>query len=203
MKVLGIVCSPRKRGNTEIMVGESLSAAKELGAETELITLADKRISPCDGCEACQTTRECRINDDMREIYSKLLESDGIIFGTPVYFWTVTAQAKALIDRTYVFREGRRLRNKAAGVVIVARRAGASQTFSVFQNFFNIQRMVPVGGAIGYEEIGLGERGGGAIAYADKKGEVKQDDRGMVEARALGKAVVRTIKILQSPQRSD
>ena len=134
-------------------------------------------------------------------IYSKLLECDGIVFGTPVYFWGVTAQAKALIDRTYVFRKGRELRNKIAGVVVVARRTGAGPAFSAFLDFFNIQRMISAGGAIGYsdqESISPGERGGGAIAYGGKKGEVRQDKQGMAEAQALGKAMVRAIKTLKT-----
>lgn len=179
MKVLGIVCSPRRRGNTEILVDAALTSAKECGAEVELITLAGMNIAPCDGCESCLTTKKCKLDDDMQGIYPKLLEADGFIFGTPVYFWGVTAQAKALIDRTYVLRSERRLKNKAAGVVIVTRRAGATQAFSAFRNFFNIQRMPSPGGA---------------IAYADKKGDVRKDSEGIAEAKALGRAVVQTIK---------
>ncbi|MFC2047240.1 flavodoxin family protein [Chloroflexota bacterium] len=179
MKVLGIVCSPRKGGNTEILVNEALSSAKELSVEVELINITGKNIAPCDGCESCTTTKRCRIEDDMQEIYSKLLEADGVIFGTPVYFWNITAQAKALIDRTFALREGRKLRNKVAGVIVVARRGGASQAFSAFRNFFNIQRMPSPGGA---------------MAYADKKGDVTQDSQGMAEARALGRSVTRAIQ---------
>ena len=202
MKVLGIVCSPRRGGNTEILVSEALASAKDSGAEVELVIIADKNIAPCDGCESCSKTAKCRINDDMQEIYSKLLECDGIVFGTPVYFWSVTAQAKALIDRTYVFRKGRELRNKVAGVVVVDRRTGGSPAFSDFINFFNIQRMISAGGAVGYgnqESISSEERGGGAIAYGGKKGEVRQDRQGMAEAQALGKAMARAIKTLQTP----
>ena len=76
MKVLGIVCSPRKGGNTEIIVNEALASAKALGAEVELVTVIGKNIAPCDGCEACTTTGKCRIEDDMQDIYNKLLQSD-------------------------------------------------------------------------------------------------------------------------------
>ncbi len=205
MKVLGIVCSPRRGGNTEILVGEALASAKDLGAEVELVTIAGKNIAPCDGCESCRTTKKCRLSDDMQGIYSKLLEADGIVFGTPVYFWGVTAQAKALIDRTYAFLEGRKLRNKVAGAMVIARRSGATHAFSAFHNFFNIHRMTSAGAAIGYtgeEEISREERGGGAIAYAGEKGEVRQDRRGMAEAKMLGRAVVKTIEALQSVKKA-
>ena len=82
MKILGIVCGPRLRGNTEIILQESLDAAQEEGAEIELVTLAGKTIMPCDSCLSCDETKECRIKDDMQDIYIELLEADGIIFGT-------------------------------------------------------------------------------------------------------------------------
>ena len=182
MKILGIMCSPRKGGNTEILVQEALVSATELGAEVELVPIADKNIAPCDGCESCLVTKKCKIEDDMQEIYSKLLEADGIIFGTPVYFWGVSAQAKALIDRTFVFRRSLSLENKVAGIVVVARRRGATQTFGALLNYFNMQRMIPAGGA---------------VAYADKKGNVRQDSTGIAEARALGRNIVKAVQRYQ------
>lgn len=196
MKVLGIVCSPRIGGNTEILLSEALAGAKDFGAEVEMITLAGKNLSYCDGCESCLETKRCKIQDDMQEIYPKLLEADGIIWGTPVYFWSVSAQAKAFIDRTYVFREDRPLRNKVAGVVVVTRRAGATQAFNIFQSFFTIHRMILAGGAIAYErreEARLGEQRK-AVAYARGKGDVRKDEIGMAEARSLGRAVTRAIQ---------
>ena len=83
MKVLGIVCSPRKGGNTEILVREALEGAGEVGGETELILVADKNIAPCDACDTCRETGVCRIKDDMQPIYQQLDQADGIILGTP------------------------------------------------------------------------------------------------------------------------
>ena len=91
MKVIGIVSSPRKGGNTEILVREALKAAREAGAETELVSVAKKSISPCDGCGACEKNGICKIKDDMQVIYQQLESADGIVFGTPVYFLNVTA----------------------------------------------------------------------------------------------------------------
>ncbi len=197
MKILGIVGSPSKEGNTEILVAESPAAAQEAGAEVEMLTIADKNIAPCDGCESCRVTRKCKINDDMQEIYAKLSAADGIIFGTPVYFWTVTAQMKALMDRTYSYLPGRRLRNKVAGMIVVARRTGTSTTFSTLYNFINLHRMIPASNALalaGEEEMEPEGRGGGAIVYGSKKGDARQDKMGMDEARALGRTVVKAIK---------
>lgn len=74
MKVLGIVFSPRRNGNTEILVREALKGAEEVGAETELITTRDYKINPCDGCESCYETGKCHINDDMQIIMKNFLK---------------------------------------------------------------------------------------------------------------------------------
>ena len=121
----------------------------------------------------------------MQDIYPKLLAADGIIFGTPVHFWSVSAQAKTVMDRTYVLygrtevSAERRLRNKVAGVVVTTGREGGTSALTVFSGFFTLQRMIMVGGA-----IGLGSR---------EKGKVREDGRGMAEAAALGKTIVRRI----------
>ncbi len=72
MKVLGIVCSPRKEGNTEILVKEALASAHEAGAQTELFRVADKTIAPCDGCGSCFETDMCKIEDDMQPLYHQM-----------------------------------------------------------------------------------------------------------------------------------
>ena len=198
MKLLGIVCSPRNNGNTEVLVKEALDSARRFGATTEMIKISDLNIMPCDGCESCDITGECKIEDDMQNIYTKLLQSDGIIFGSPVYFWGVTAQAKTVIDRTFVFRRDRRLRNKVAGAVVVARNSGASATFSALSDFFSLHRMIPARsiGPRTVEELAQ-EWGGGVIAYADKPGEVKKDEQAIAKARSLGKAIVETIQAIK------
>ncbi|MBU2536299.1 MAG: flavodoxin family protein [Chloroflexi bacterium] len=198
MKVLGIVCSPRKNGNTEILVKEALDSAHKLGAEIEMIKVSDVNIMPCDGCETCDITGECKIEDDMQGIYTKLLQSDGIIIGSPVYWLGVTAQAKIIIDRTFVFRRGRRLRNKVAGAVVVARQVGASNAFSELNDFFGLHRMIPARsmGPRTEEELAK-EWGGGVIAYADKPGEVINNQQAMARAQSLGVAMVETMQMVK------
>ena len=176
---IGIVGSPRQQGNTAILVGEALAGAQELGAEVELLHIGDKEIGFCDGCESCVETGECKVADYMQQIYAQLLAADGIVLGTPVYFWNVSAQMKAFIDRTYALQHQRKLRNKVGGIVVVAERAGCVAAFSALTAFFSLQRMVEAGGA---------------IAYALREGTVRQDERGLREARAAGRAVVRAIQ---------
>ena len=104
MKVMGICGSPRQ-GNTEWMLRKLLDLASKLGAQTELVLLREKDIKGCDGCLSCETGGEqrkgiCRIEDDIQEIYPKLVEADGLVFGTPVYFEMLSGLLKNFMDRT-------------------------------------------------------------------------------------------------------
>jgi len=183
MKILGIVCSPRKDGNTETLVREALQAAGEAGSETELILIADKKIAPCDGCNACFKDGVCKIKDDMQMISEQLEKADGIIFGSPIYFYNVTAQAKAVIDRTYPLALHGKLRNKVAGTVAVAGNMGIEQVLATMFTFFDLHRMVIAGSAAGYgtDKGAVTKEGAGATFGGSA----------LEEARALGKRMVR------------
>jgi multimeric flavodoxin WrbA len=102
-KVLGLVGSPRKGGNTHILVSQILRGAREMGARTELIYLGNLRIKECDGCHSCWETRTCIINDGMKGIYKKLMESDCIVLASPLYWFGPTVAMKAFIDRLVYF----------------------------------------------------------------------------------------------------
>ncbi len=98
-KVLGVSGSPRRNGNTELLLKELLNGAEASGLEVELVILGEFSISPCTSCDSCQKDGQCVINDDMQLMYGKLLEADYVVFASPVYFKGVSAQMKALIDR--------------------------------------------------------------------------------------------------------
>ncbi|MDD5038892.1 MAG: flavodoxin family protein, partial [Dehalococcoidales bacterium] len=101
MKALGIVGSPRKNGNTEILTEHTLKAIAEEGLDTELVRLAGLDIQPCNACMACRGDEErCSIDDDFFPLYTKMKESDAIILASPVYFGSATALIKALMERT-------------------------------------------------------------------------------------------------------
>jgi multimeric flavodoxin WrbA len=100
MRVLGLFGSPRRGGNTELLLEETLKGAESEGAEVERIYLPDYAITPCKECHGCDQTGHCVILDDMQKIYPKLLEADIIILASPIFFYGVTAWAKALIDRS-------------------------------------------------------------------------------------------------------
>ena len=98
--VLVISASPRKGGNSDTVCDEFIRGAQESGNHAEKIFLASKNIKYCIGCGVCNTTQKCVQKDDMAEILDKMVEADVIVLATPVYFYTMDAQMKTLIDRT-------------------------------------------------------------------------------------------------------
>ena len=104
MKVLGIVGSRRKNGNTAYLVQQALHAIESKEVETELIYLGDYNIRGCIGCEGCRHTYKCVIMDDMQKIYPLIMNSDAIVLGSPTYFYNITSDMKAFIERLYCFQ---------------------------------------------------------------------------------------------------
>ncbi len=179
MKVLGIVCSPRKGGNTEIMMNEALAGARSNGAEIELWSTAGKILSPCDGCQSCLKEKgKCHIDDDIQDLYPKILAADGIIFGSPSYFGSVSAQAKIVIDRLYGLYNMYLLPGKVAAVVSVAIARGHEGIWSQFRNLFERCHMLVADHAYG---------------FAKDIGDIRKDTHAMIRAKELGKEVASLI----------
>jgi multimeric flavodoxin WrbA len=103
LKVLGLFGSPRRGGNTDILLEEALKGAEMEGAEVERLHLTDFTITPCKECHGCDKTGNCVILDDMQKVYPKLLGADVIILASPIFFYGITAWAKALVDRCQAF----------------------------------------------------------------------------------------------------
>lgn len=176
MKILGLSCSPRKSGNTEILLGEALNGAQHEGAEVELYSVSGKEIKPCDGCWSCYATGECHIKDDMQTLYQKMIEADGIIFGTPIYVYSMTAQAKALIDRTLALNTPERsLANKVGGVIVVAGSIGIIDAVKDLYFYIVMRKMLPANLV---------------AAYANNKGDIRKMEQGMKAAWELGREMV-------------
>jgi multimeric flavodoxin WrbA len=99
VKVLGIAGSPRKNGNTDMLLAELMRGAAGKGAETKTVFLRDLELGTCQHCDACLKAGICRIKDDMQGVYIDMQEADVIVMASPVQFTGVTAQMKAMIDR--------------------------------------------------------------------------------------------------------
>jgi multimeric flavodoxin WrbA len=99
LRVLGIAGSPRRGGNTDLLLAEVMKGAASRGAEVKTIILNDLKIAPCQHCDGCLETGRCKVNDDMPMVYRELERADRIVLASPIQFMGVTAQAKAMIDR--------------------------------------------------------------------------------------------------------
>ncbi|MBN1568840.1 MAG: flavodoxin family protein [Acidobacteria bacterium] len=177
MKLLGLSFSPRKGANTELLMEKAFAGARLLGAETELYRIAEKKITPCDGCGACMGTGECPIQDDMQELCEKMLNADGIIFGTPVYFYNITAQGKAAIDRSIMInRPDRNLTNKVGGLVVVGGSLGLIDAVKDLYFYMVIRQMLPANFV---------------AAYASRAGDIEMLPKCMAAAEDLGKQMVK------------
>jgi multimeric flavodoxin WrbA len=177
MKVLGISCSPHIQGDTVTLLNEAFKGAKAEGAETELYSVVGKTIHPCEGCRACFDTGKCKIEDDMQDLYEKLLKADAIIFGTPVYFWDMTAQAKTIIDRTFALnRPERSLANKVGGIVVVAGSLGIIDVLKELYFYMTTRRIIP---------------GNYVAAYPIVEGGLKEMEKCMKASYDLGRQMVK------------
>jgi multimeric flavodoxin WrbA len=161
MKIVGILGSARRRGNTEALLDVALEEAEENGVLVSKIRAEKKVVAPCNGCLKCRETGRCVIKDDMREIYKGMLESDGILWATPVYFWSMSGQIKIVMDRTYSLTFPRlQLANKVGGLIVVAASRGCMSVTNVFNTYFNYNHMFSAEPA---------------YCYAFEKGEVEKN----------------------------
>ena len=191
MKVVAFNGSAIKDGNTAMLIRRVLQVLEAEGIETELIQLAGEQIRGCDACRTCYTTKNkrCAIEDDnVNKYIQKMIEADGIILGSPVYFSMMTSELKALMDRAfYVARANSDMFKRKVGAAVVAvRRAGGMPTFDAINHFFLISQMIIP--ASSYWNIGLGR----------KKGDVEDDEEGMKIMEDLGKNMAWLIKKLKA-----
>jgi multimeric flavodoxin WrbA len=159
MKVVAFNGSARKDGNTAILVNYVLDELKKEGIETELVQLAGKKIRGCAACYKCFDNKDqrCSVKDDVaNECIEKMIEAQGIIMASPTYFADVTAEMKALIDRSgFVSRaNGDMLKRKVGAAVVAVRRAGSIHAFDSINHFFLITQMLVPGSR--YWNMGFG-----------------------------------------------
>ncbi len=179
LKVVGIVGSPRNGGNTEYMVNYTLNELKMQGFETELVKLHDKNINYCVGCDECKKTNECVIKDDMQELTKKLLDADGIIMSSPVYFGNMTGLAKSFIDRLRPLRNVHAFKYKVCGAISTGgfRNGGQETTVHSIYDFFLIQGGIVVGDdrpTAHYGALGVGDTADDEIALTTCKNLAKR-----------------------------
>lgn len=191
MKVIGINGSPRKDGNTAILIQTVFKELEKEGIETELIQLSGKKVEGCKACWSCHKNKnkQCAITDDFfNECFAKMVASDGIILGSPVYSASVTSQMKALIDRASIILAGNRglFKYKVGASVVAARRGGAISAFNTMNNFLHSKEMFLVGSSYWN------------MAYGNAIGEVEQDQEGIDNMKNLGQNMAWILKKIHS-----
>ncbi|MBN1438219.1 MAG: flavodoxin family protein [Anaerolineales bacterium] len=177
-KILGVVGSPRKRGNTHLLVERILEGARAAGAETEEVLLGELNIRECIGCHACWNGKPCSRMDDMNELYSKIATADAFVFGTPVYWYGPTALMKCFIDRFVYFNcpaNRGRVRGKSA-VLAIPFEEENPETAALVTAFFEK--------SLSFLEMGL--IGSVIVPGMARKGQVRDAPEWMAEAGGLG-----------------
>lgn len=184
MKVLGICGSPRE-GNTEYYINTVLDEMKEKGFETELVRLKEKDIDQCCACYKCVKLKKCAIEDDFHEVMEKMIEADGIIFGSPVYNGSITPRLKSLLDRAGF--SGRWMNNelktqggkygwgdmlftrKVAAPITVARKTGQTFAFAQLLLWLSVNDFLITGS--NYWSVGSAGTSGAIDADNDEEGK--------------------------------
>lgn len=158
-RVIGIVGSPRRNGNTELIVDSILEGAKDGGASSQKVILKELDIAPCRACNSCTKTGSCVHNDDMEDLLTQMFDSDVWILGTPVYWWGPTAQFKAFLDRWYCVNDRSKFKGKEIIVVIPS---GGSGEYNYGPTRDMIERVIPYLGMVHVRTIlasGIGRKG--------------------------------------------
>jgi len=187
MKVLGIMGSPRRKSNTEILLDKALEGAREAGAEVEKVLVSKLKISPCLEIYACLKDGNCAIKDDMQLLYQKLLEANHVVFASPMFFYGITSQAKAIIDRCQALWVGRHVLgmgkedNRVRKGVFIS--VGATQGKKLFDGAVLTVKYF-------FDAIGVKYSGDLLVRGIDKKGQIEEHPAALEDAFLLGKELV-------------
>ena len=181
-KVLILMASPRKEGNTAALAARLAEGVAEAGGQAETVFLQDLAIAPCNGCNAChaEAGAGCVIEDDMQEVYAKMREAGALVLASPIYFFSVTAQLKAAIDRCYALVEGGpkvpALDGKPVGLLFTyggedAVDSGCVNAIRMFQDIFR------------FMDVAIA----GTVHGSTAEGPIEKDKKTMDAAAALGR----------------
>ncbi len=185
MKVIGIMGSPRIGGNSDVLLSQALAGAKEAGADVvEKIILDRKHIGGCKDCKKCNKMGVCTFKDDMAEIQKQILDAYAVIHSTPVYFWTMTSQMKAYLDRWCVFFDAEwrwqkiyypKMRAKRIGLITVCGAEDPHTADPIVHSFKSTVDMTKMTWL------------GAVMASASEKGEIVNNETALRQAFELGK----------------
>ena len=184
MKVLLINGSPKKDGNTAIMLNEMVKVFDAQGIETEIIQVGGKDIRGCTACGKCRQLGKCVFDDIVVEASEKLAAADGLVIGSPVYYGSANGSLVSLLDRLF-YSNATDLRMKVGAAVAVARRGGITATFDQLNKYFTISGM----------PVASGQYWNGGHGAAP--GEAAEDGEGLQQMRTLANNMAFLMKSIQ------
>jgi multimeric flavodoxin WrbA len=188
MKILGISGSAKKDANTAILIQAVFEELEAAGIATELVQLSGQVIEPCKACWGCGGQKNCvHRNDFFNDVFEKMIESDGIILGSPVYSANISANMQAFLERAAVVCDMNAglLSHKVGAAVTVARRGGALQAIDAMNHFFLNHEMFVVGSVYWN------------MAYGQMPGDVLNDQEGLNNMKNLGRNMAYLLKVLE------
>lgn len=194
MKVLGIVGSKRKKGNTAILVETALAALRLSGIDTKTVFLSDYNFNGCCGCEGCKDTYKCVIDDGMQGLYGDMIEADAIVIGSPTYFYNITSDVKAFFERCYnfeIFAEDDRSVwmsvNEVLGIKYAVTIAVCEQDNAEDMGLTSQAMRLPLQ-ALGYRVVDSVE-----ALKLFIKGEASKDNEAIMRAKQAGERLAKTL----------
>ncbi|MFX0004974.1 MAG: flavodoxin family protein [Candidatus Hermodarchaeota archaeon] len=187
MNVIGISGTPRKRGNSEILLRYALKPFEDNAWNIKTFLLSELEIKPCNACDSCRKTGTCIINDDMQEIYDAFRWCNAIIISTPVYYLNVSAQLLSLLQRIYAVNVEKPLEGKVGGVIAVGNGICGGQTLAAnaIYTWMLSCGIICVPGELNAIK-----------AVADKPGDILNQENQLNQAEILGLNVLKTAKLL-------
>lgn len=187
-KVVTINGSPRKRGNVDAMLRAAEEELAGQGMEVERISLSEHTVKPCEACDVCsEDAWKCPLDDDVLPLFRKLVVADAIVVGSPVYFGGVTAQLKALIDRSAILYQKSELKDKIGAAISCGggKHGGQEMTVNQIITFFLMHEMV----------IACADEGVfGAMGVASDIGDITSDEEALSSSRSIARRVADMLK---------
>ena len=189
MNVIGISGTPRKKGNSEILLRYALKPFEKDAWNVKTFLLSELEIKHCNACDSCRKTGNCIINDDMQEIYDAFRWCNAIIISSPVYYLNVSAQLLALLDRIYAVNVEKPLEGKVGGAIAVGNGICGGQTLTVnaIYTWMLSCGIICVPGQLNAVK-----------SVADKPGDILNQEDQLKQAEFLGFNILKTAKRLQN-----
>jgi multimeric flavodoxin WrbA len=185
LKLLAIVGSPRSKGNTNYLVDLALEEAANKGAQTEKIILSQFNVNPCNGHDNCASFDSCLQRDDTNWILDNFRNAEGVILATPVYYYNVSAQLKAFIDRNYfIYKHEQKYRIKAVGIIVVAEQTGIEDTLHTLKQFTDEL-------AVAKDRVFI------VSGYASKIGDAQKNHSLADDAKKLGRQMMESLSSMR------